>query len=98
MTIGALTALMLAYVAGTALTSPYALAEAVEVEPAFAGAASGLYGFAQMGYGALATALIALGHANPASAMIATLVASSILSCAAFEVARRGRRTRAIEA
>jgi DHA1 family bicyclomycin/chloramphenicol resistance-like MFS transporter len=98
MTIGALTALMLAYVAGTALTSPYALAEAVEVEPAFAGAASGLYGFAQMGYGALATALIALGHANPASAMIATLVASSILSCASFEVARRGRRTRAIEA
>lgn len=89
--------LMLVYVVGAALTSPYATAGAVEIEPAYAGAASGLYGFAQMAYGSLATAIIAIGHANPARAMVATLVASSVLSCVAFEFARRGKRA-AIEA
>lgn len=89
MSAAVLTGLMLVYVVGASLTSPYALSGAVEVEPAFAGAASGLYGFAQMGYGALSTAIIAIGHASPAAAMVATLLGSSVVSCLAFECARR---------
>jgi len=98
MTAEVVTVLMLVYVVGAALTSPYALAGAVEIEPEFAGAASGLYGFGQMAYGSLATAVVAVWHTNPARAMIGTLVASSVLSCLAFEYARRGAKPVASEA
>ena len=95
--IGVLTVLTMCYVLGAGLTSPNAIVGAIGVEPEHAGAASGLYGFAQMTYGALCTAIIALGHENPLRALIATLFMSSLISMLALEFAR-DRRARGAEA
>ena len=73
------------------------MARRVNLEPDYAGAASGLFGFFQMSFAALCTAIIALGHDNPARSMIATLLASSVVSIVAFEIARRARKIRVVE-
>ena len=92
-----ITVSMMIYVFGAGITSPFAIAGSVNLEPDYAGAASGLFGFAQMSYAALCTAIIALGSDNPARTMIATLLASGVISIVAFELARRVRAVRIVE-
>ena len=50
---------------GAGVASPAALTQAISVNPQVIGSASGLYGFSQMGVGALCTALVGIGS-NPA--------------------------------
>jgi len=92
-----ITLTMMVFVFGGGITSPFAMAGASNIEPAYAGAAQGLFGFFQMTYAALCTAIIAAGSAHPTRTMIATLLASSIISIVAFEYARRVRRIRVVE-
>ena len=46
---------------GAGIASPAALTQAISVNPHVIGSASGLYGFSQMGVGAICTALVGLG-------------------------------------
>jgi len=56
--IGAVTLFMV----GAGMASPFALAGSVSVNPRTIGAASGMYGFFQMGYGMLCTVAVELWH------------------------------------
>jgi DHA1 family bicyclomycin/chloramphenicol resistance-like MFS transporter len=51
------------------------------------GAAAGLYGCLQMGYGALCTAAVGLSSGDPTIAMIAALLVSSAIAGLAFKSA-----------
>ncbi|MBN8898427.1 MAG: Bcr/CflA family drug resistance efflux transporter, partial [Rhodospirillales bacterium] len=46
------------FMVGAGMASPFALAGAVSVNPQAIGAASGMYGFVQMGYGMLCTVVV----------------------------------------
>jgi MFS transporter, DHA1 family, multidrug resistance protein len=61
------------------------------VEPRLVGAAAGLYGCAQMGIGAICTALAALGQ-DPALSALTVMVTATALSQVAFTVALRSER------
>ncbi len=50
------------FMVGAGMASPFALAGSVSVNPRTIGAASGLYGFFQMGYGMLCTVVVELWH------------------------------------
>jgi DHA1 family bicyclomycin/chloramphenicol resistance-like MFS transporter len=50
------------FMVGAGMASPFALAGSVSVNPRAIGAASGLYGFFQMGYGMLCTVAVELWH------------------------------------
>lgn len=67
---------MLLYSIGVGATSPIALSSAIGAQPMMIGAASGLYGFTQMMFGALCTLVVGFWPSNPA------LTASAILLCA----------------
>ena len=71
---------------GAGVASPAALAEALSVNPAVAGSASGLYGFMQMAIGAICTALAGLGD-NPALAAGIVLCAAGALAQLSFWIA-----------
>ncbi|TDH59159.1 Bcr/CflA family efflux MFS transporter [Dankookia rubra] len=79
---------MAAFTFGAGLASPAALTEALGVNPLVAGSASGLYGFAQMGIGAICTSLAGLGG-DPALAAAVVLAGAAVLAQAAFRVALR---------
>ena len=59
---------------GAGVASPAALTQAISVNPQVIGSASGLYGFSQMGVGAICTALVGLGS-DPALAAAIILAA-----------------------
>ena len=73
---------------GAGVASPAALTQAMSVNPLVIGSASGLYGFSQMGVGAICTALAGLGS-NPALAAAVVLVGAGVLAQVAFWVALR---------
>ncbi len=50
------------FMVGAGMASPFALAGSVSVNPRAIGAASGLYGFFQMGYGMLCTVAVEIWH------------------------------------
>jgi DHA1 family bicyclomycin/chloramphenicol resistance-like MFS transporter len=50
------------FMVGAGMASPFALAGSVSVNPRTIGAASGLYGFFQMGYGMLCTVAVEAWH------------------------------------
>jgi DHA1 family bicyclomycin/chloramphenicol resistance-like MFS transporter len=83
---------MLFFTCGCGMTSPAALAKAVSVNPRLIGSAAGLYGFTQMGIGALCTALAALGK-DPALSAVIVMAAATGLAQIAFTVALRNERT-----
>ena len=51
---------------GAGVASPAALTQAISVNPEVIGSASGLYGFSQMGVGAICTALVGIGQRSRA--------------------------------
>lgn len=87
LTVGA----MFLFTLGVGVAAPAALTQAVSVDPAVIGSASGLYGFAQMAVGALCTALAGVG-ADPALSTALVLAGSGCLAQLCFWIARRRRR------
>ena len=83
------------FMVGVGVTSPLALTKAISVNPAVIGSASGLYGFSQMGVGAVCASLAGLGQA-PAVAGATVLAGAAVLGLGCFIAAqvweRRGRR------
>ncbi|WP_429317158.1 hypothetical protein [Paraburkholderia sp. GAS448] len=84
-----ITSAMLVFIFSTGLASLFSLTGAINANAAFAGSASGLYRFIQMAFGAVCTALVALGGNNSAMAMICVLLFASLASLLAFSVAAR---------
>ncbi len=79
---------MFFYAAGVGIASPAALTLAISVNPNVIGSASGLYGFAQMGVGAICTALAALGD-DPAFTVALVLTAAGLIAQSCFWIAAR---------
>ena len=81
--------LMMLFTLGIGLASPAALTRAISVNPKVIGSAAGLYGFAQMGIGAICTSLAGIGP-DPALAAASVLAAAGVVSQACFWALRRG--------
>ncbi len=75
---------MVVFSVGVGATSPIALSSAISTEPQMIGAASGLYGFFQMAFGALCTVAVGLVPGDPALAASAVLLAASLAGQLAF--------------
>ncbi len=82
---------MFFYALGAGAASPSALTLAISVNTRVIGSASGLYGFAQMGVGALATAAAGIGD-NPAFTAAMVLTTAGIVAQASFWIAARHKR------
>lgn len=81
---------MLLFTLGVGMAGAPALAEALGVNPAAAGSASGLYGFTQMAIGAICTSLAGIGQ-DPALASALVLVAAGLAGQVSFAVALRAK-------
>jgi len=79
---------MFVFTLGAGAASPLALTQAVSVNPAVVGSASGLFGFAQMAVGALCTALASLGD-DPALTAALVLAGAGIIAQLSFWMALR---------
>jgi DHA1 family bicyclomycin/chloramphenicol resistance-like MFS transporter len=77
---------------GNGISQPNATAAAIEVDPRFAGTASGLVGFAQMAIGGVSTIAVALFADGSAGPMIAVMMISTILAALAYGLAVLSRR------
>jgi len=75
---------------GAGVASPAALSQAISVNPQVIGSASGLYGFSQMGVGAICTALVGLGS-DPALTAAIILAAAGVIGQVSFWIALRYR-------
>jgi DHA1 family bicyclomycin/chloramphenicol resistance-like MFS transporter len=69
---------MFVFMMGTGMTSPFALAGSVSANPQTIGAASGMYGFVQMGYGMLCTVAVEVWAPGQIYPVCSILLASSI--------------------
>jgi DHA1 family bicyclomycin/chloramphenicol resistance-like MFS transporter len=75
---------------GCGAASPSAMTLAISVNTRVIGSAAGLYGFAQMGVGAIATAAAGIGD-DPALTAALILMIAGVISQAAFWIAARYR-------
>jgi DHA1 family bicyclomycin/chloramphenicol resistance-like MFS transporter len=75
---------------GVGVASPAAMTQAISVNPRVIGSASGLYGFSQMGVGAICTALVGTGS-NPALTASIILVGAGVIGQIAFWLGLRYR-------
>ncbi|MBN9559256.1 MAG: multidrug effflux MFS transporter [Alphaproteobacteria bacterium] len=82
---------MIVYSVGVGAASPMALASALSTQPTMIGAASGLYGFVQMGFGALCTVAVSIWPNHPALTASTVLIASTVLGQLAFMAALKSR-------
>src|SRR6185312_12879055 len=81
------------FMVGACMASPFALSGAVSVNPHAIGAASGLYGFTQMAYGALCTVIVETWNPGSVSTVAIVLLASAVAGQIALSLAvRRPRR------
>ena len=79
------------FMVGAGIASPFALTSAVSVNPQTIGAASGLYGFVQMIYGAICTVLVETIAPGSVITVGAVMLGSALLGQAAVSVALRTR-------
>jgi DHA1 family bicyclomycin/chloramphenicol resistance-like MFS transporter len=84
---------MTLFMTGVGLASPFALAGAVSVNPGAIGAASGLYGFVQMGYGMLCTVVVEIWSPGAVYPVVAVLLGSAVFGQAAMGLASRAERS-----
>jgi len=77
------------FMVGAGMASPFALSGAVSVNPHAIGAASGLYGFTQMAYGALCTVIVEVWHPGSVLTVAVVLLVSALLGQAALSLAVR---------
>jgi DHA1 family bicyclomycin/chloramphenicol resistance-like MFS transporter len=75
------------FMVGAGMASPFALAGSVSVNPQAIGAASGMYGFIQMGYGMLCTIVVETWHPGAVYPVAAVLLGSALLGQTAMAVA-----------
>jgi DHA1 family bicyclomycin/chloramphenicol resistance-like MFS transporter len=75
------------FMVGAGMASPFALSGAVSVNPHAIGAASGLYGFTQMAYGALCTVIVEVWHPGSVLTVAVVLLGSALLGQAALSLA-----------
>ena len=83
--IGAVTLFMI----GAGMASPFALAGSVSVNPRTIGAASGMYGFFQMGYGMLCTVAVELWHPGAVYPVAVIMLVSALAGQAIITLALR---------
>ena len=79
------------FMVGAGMASPFALAGSVSVNPQMIGAASGLYGFIQMGYGMLCTVVVETWHPGAIYPVAAVLLGSALLGQTAMADATASR-------
>ncbi|MGA8195086.1 MAG: multidrug effflux MFS transporter [Acetobacteraceae bacterium] len=77
------------FMVGAGMASPFALAGAVSVNSHAIGAASGLYGFTQMAYGAFCTVIVETWHPGSVFTVAVVLLGSAMLGQAALSLAVR---------
>jgi DHA1 family bicyclomycin/chloramphenicol resistance-like MFS transporter len=77
---------MFVFGVGAGIASPAALSQAISVNPQVIGSASGLYGFSQMGVGAICTALVGLGS-DPAHTAAIIVATAGVIAQIAFWIA-----------
>lgn len=77
------------FMVGAGMASPFALSGAVSVNPHAIGAASGLYGFTQMAYGALCTLIVELWSPGSVLTVAVVLLVSALLGQVALSLAVR---------
>jgi MFS transporter, DHA1 family, multidrug resistance protein len=77
------------FMVGAGMASPFALSGAVSINSHAIGAASGLYGFTQMAYGALCTAIVEVWRPGSVFTVAAVLLVSSVLGQIALSLAVR---------
>ena len=77
------------FMIGAGMTSPFALAGSVSANPRAIGAASGLYGFFQMGYGMLCTVAVELWSPGASHPVAAILLGSALAGMAAIRLGVR---------
>jgi DHA1 family bicyclomycin/chloramphenicol resistance-like MFS transporter len=82
------------FMVGAGMASPFALAGSVSVNPQAIGAASGMYGFIQMGYGMLCTVVVETWHPGAVYPVAVELLGSALLGQAAMSMAVRAERGR----
>jgi DHA1 family bicyclomycin/chloramphenicol resistance-like MFS transporter len=82
------------FMVGAGMASPFALAGSVSVNPQAIGAASGMYGFIQMGYGMLCTVVVETWHPGAVYPVVTVLLGSALLGQGAMSVAVRAERRR----
>lgn len=75
------------FMVGAGMASPFALAGSVSVNPQAIGAASGMYGFVQMGYGMLCTIVVETWHPGAIYPVVTVLLGSAIAGQIAMAVA-----------
>ncbi len=89
LSVASLLAAMSLFALGAGITSPVATARAISVDPHRIGAASGLYGCLQMGFGALCTLLAGLWHGGSALPVAIILLAAATTAQIAFFLVRK---------
>jgi DHA1 family bicyclomycin/chloramphenicol resistance-like MFS transporter len=77
------------FMVGAGLASPYAITGAVSVNPQAIGAASGLYGFVQMSYGALCTVIVETWRPGSVITVAVVLLGSALIGMTALSLALR---------
>ena len=77
---------MFLFTVGVGLAAPTALAQAINVNPAVTGAASGIYGFSQMTVGAVCSAVVGVGADQALSAGL-VLAGAGVISQLSFWIA-----------
>jgi DHA1 family bicyclomycin/chloramphenicol resistance-like MFS transporter len=77
------------FMVGAGMASPFAIAGAVSVNPLAIGAASGLYGFVQMGYGVFCTIVVETWRPGAVFPVATVLLGSALLGQAALAAAVR---------
>jgi DHA1 family bicyclomycin/chloramphenicol resistance-like MFS transporter len=73
-------ACMFVFMLGAGVASPLALTASISVVPGIVGAASGLYGFNQMAYGAVCTLIVSIWHESAALPAALVLLGSALLA------------------
>jgi DHA1 family bicyclomycin/chloramphenicol resistance-like MFS transporter len=77
------------FMIGAGMASPFALVGSVSVNPQAIGAASGMYGFVQMGYGMLCTIVVETWHPGAVYPVAVVLLGSALMGQAAVSLAVR---------
>jgi DHA1 family bicyclomycin/chloramphenicol resistance-like MFS transporter len=82
------------FMVGAGMASPFALTGSVSVNPQMIGAASGLYGFIQMGYGMLCTIVVETWNPGSVYPVATVLLGSALIGQTAMSIAIRAERAR----
>jgi DHA1 family bicyclomycin/chloramphenicol resistance-like MFS transporter len=77
------------FMVGAGMASPFALSGAVSINPHAIGAASGLYGFTQMAYGAICTVIVETWHPGSVLTVAVVLLGSAVAGQIALSLAVR---------